>query len=423
MKTITKNLLLISSLLYLSLPENANALPGFARQTGEDCSACHIQNMPKLNTHGRHFARSGFTLYDKESEIQSLIEGSDIPLGLPAVLNASVVMKAHYNKTSTSRGSVNVLEGTGLYFGGRIADNVGGIISLTGDPAEARDVVFGGKTILVYKVFDGMSGLSLYSTQTNGLFAGMEDYNTGLYAPLKQFENATATNAAQATGLGRGAATGLQAYYANDYLLATFGGMIPAQNSEGIDVGGSIIPFGRLAYNQPLMGWELMLGVYGFSGTIKASDQSLNGTLIDTNANLVSVEKVGFGFDFEASGAIANMSTLLTANLVLKNSVSHDGNLSDENLQNIDNQAASIELQINPIEPLGLKVAYLYYNNRATEDGLEFIRSYDYSAPSLGVSYLFRENFDLDMEYTYNYPKGVDMHNFYEFYLFARVAF
>ncbi len=423
MKNITKNLLLLSSIVLLTIPEAANALPGFARQTGKECMACHTQNMPKLNTYGRHFALSGYTIYNTESETESLIEGSELALGLPAVLNVSAVLKARYTKIESARGEVNVLDGSGLYFGGRIADNVGGLVSLTGDPSEDRDVVFGGKALLSYKTFDGFSGFSLYSTQTNGIFSGMETYNTGLYSPLKQFEFANVTNAAQATGLGRGPATGLQAYYGDDRFLITVGATIPTQNSEGIDAGGSLIPFGRIAYNQPIGSWNLMLGAYGFTGDVKASDQSLDGGLIDLKANIVTVKKEGYGLDFEASGAIGDMMTMTTINVVLKNIVSNDGNLSSANLQQTDNQAASIEFQINPITPLGVKVAYLTYNNNDTAIGQEFVRSYDYNAPSIGLNYLARQNVNVDIQYTYNYPGPSDRDNFYELFFSAIIAF
>ncbi|MEN8147227.1 MAG: hypothetical protein ABFR02_06385 [Campylobacterota bacterium] len=422
MKRITRNLLLLSTVLLLTIPETANALSGFSRQTGKSCSACHTQNMPKLNAYGRHFALSGYTLYDAENETQSLLEGSDITLGLPAVLNVSAVLKARYTKVDQTRGEVNVLEGSGLYFGGRVADNAGALISLTGDPSEDRDVVFGGKALLAYETLNGFSGLSLYSTQTNGIFSGMENYNTGLYSPLKQFENANATNAAQATALGRGPATGLQAYYGDDHLLVTIGATIPSQNSEGIDAGSSLIPFGRIAYNQPIGEWNLMIGAYGFSGTVKASDQSLDGGVIDSHANLVDVKKEGYGFDLEASGSIAEMMTMTTINIVLKNTVNTDANLSSANLQKTDNRAASVEFQINPVAPLGLKIAYLTYNSNDTVGGA-FIRNFDYNTPSVGVSYLFRQNFNIDLQYSHNYPTASDIDDFYELYLSAVIAF
>lgn len=435
MKKMTKNLFLLGSVLLLALPESASALPGFARQTGKECSACHTQNMPKLNSYGRHFALSGYTLYDAESETESLIEGSEIALGLPAVLNVSAVLKARYLKTSlegntsevvgAERGELQVFEGSGLYFGGRFAENFGGLVSLTGDPSRENDLVFGGKAILAYEALGGYSGAVLYSTQINGLFSGMENFNTGLNAPLKQFENPNVTNAAQATGIGRGPATGLQAYYGSDRFFVTAGVTIPSQNNEGIDAGASIIPFGRIAYSQPIGGWTFMIGAFGLSGDAKASDQSLDGGLIDRQANLVEVHKEGYGFDFEADGTIGDMMTMTTVNVVLKNviEVTPDNLLVSANLQQTDNQAASLEFQINPITPFGIKAAYLKYNNRDTAVGQEFVRAYDFDAYSLALNYLLRQNILLDLQYSYNRPEPASMEDYYDFCLSAAFAF
>ena len=129
MKTSIQNLFLLSAILLFLLPESAYALPGFTRQTGKDCMTCHSQNMPKLNAYGRHFALSGYTIYDPKSETQSLIEGSEVALGLPAVLNVSAVLKARYIKSSrrdgltanddivgVERGELQVLDASGLFF-------------------------------------------------------------------------------------------------------------------------------------------------------------------------------------------------------------------------------------------------------------------------------------------------------------------
>jgi len=438
MKKITKRLLLLSGVLLLAMPEAANALPNFARQTGKSCVACHSQNMPKLNAYGRHFALSGYTIYNENSETQSPIEGVGVPLGLPSVLNASVVLRASYIKTSedldanssdivgAERGELQVLEGSGIYFGGRFAENVGGIISLTGDASEENDVVFGGKAILSYEAMNGYAGVSLYSTQTNGLFSGMENFNTGLNSPIGQFENAYLSNAAQATGLGRGPATGLQAYYGDENIFATVGITIPSQNNEGIDAGNSVMPFGRLSYNHTAGDdWNIMLGAYGFSGDVTASDDSLNDSKIGISSKLVTISKEGYGIDFEASGSIANMMTMTTVNIVLKNSVdiSLAGLITNPDLQQTDNEASSIEFQINPITPLGIKAAYLNYVSNNTATNQEFIKSYDFDAYSFGLNYLLRENIIVDIEYGYVIPRPELLDKHHDFSISAALAF
>ena len=438
MKTSIQNLFLLSAILLFMLPESAYALPGFTRQTGKDCMTCHAQNMPKLNAYGRHFALSGYTIYNPDSETQSLIEGSEVALGLPAVLNVSAVLKARYIKSSrrdgltanddivgVERGELQVLDASGLFFGGRIAENVGGIISLTDDSSDENDVAFGGKAVLSYPMLSGFGGLSLYSTQVNGAFSGMENFNTGLNSPLRQFENANGTNAAQATGVGRGPSTGLQMYYGDERFFATVGGVIPSQNNEGIDAGGSVIPFWRVSYNQPIGEWNVMLGTYGMNGKVKASDQSIDGGLIDNGALLVEVDKEVYGFDFEASGPIGNMMTMTTINVVTKNTVDPTpaNLLTSTNLKKTDNEASSIEFQINPVKSLGVKLAYLDYTNNDPLVAQDYIESYDFDAYSVGLNYLARQNIVFDIEYTHNTVKSIDKDDFYDLYLSATIAF
>ena len=437
MKLFTKKLLLIAGVSLLLLPESLSALAMFSRQTGKDCMVCHAQNMPKLNSYGREFALSGYAEYKQEKQNEPLILGGEVPLGLASSLNVSAVLKARYIKISSSQtvasgdtigsggGDVEVLEGSGFYLGGRIADNFGGLLTLKGNEDDNSDIIYSGKLTMSYPALGGYGGMSLISTETNGLFSGMENYNTGLNVSLKQFENSYATNAAQATGIANGPATGLQAYYGNSMIFLTAGATIPSQNSEGIDAGGSLLPFWRVAFEQSLGSWSFMLGTYGFSGDVRASDQSLNGELIDGKATLVNVHKEGYGFDFEMSGDIFSMSTMTTLNHVAKNVINVDSAspLISNNLQNRDNEGTSVEFQINPIEPLGLKVAYLTYRNKdAAVADQEFIKNYSYDAYTAGINYSFRQNILLGVDYS-EYNPELDIPDYKNVYVTATIVF
>ena len=49
--------------LAILLPENAHALPLFARQTGQNCVACHAGGQfPELTPYGRIFKMTGYTI-------------------------------------------------------------------------------------------------------------------------------------------------------------------------------------------------------------------------------------------------------------------------------------------------------------------------------------------------------------------------
>jgi len=311
-----------------------------------------------------------------------------------------------------------------VYLGGRISDNFGTLVSVQGDSSDKSNIVYNAKVIMSYPTMGGYGGVSLSSTELNGIFSGMENYNTGLNTSLKQFENAYTANAAQATGVGNGPATSLQAYYGNKNLFLTAGLALPSQNSEGIDAGESLLPFWRIAYEQPIKNWNFMIGAYGFRGDVKASDQSLNGAAsIDGKADLVNVRKDGYGFDLEMRGAVFDMSTTLTLNHVEKNIVDPDLPLTSYKLQKTDNKASSAELQINPIEALGLKAGYLHYKNK--EDAAtnqKFIKNYDYDALTFGVSYSVRQNILLSVDYS-RYDVESDIENYNNIYVTAVLVF
>jgi hypothetical protein len=437
MKPITKKLLLVSSALLCALPESASALAMFSSQTGKSCMACHTQNMPKLNSYGKEFALSGYTIYDESKTAKPLIEGSSVPLGLPSTLSVSAVLKASYVKTTqeedattgdlvgTEQGELQGLSGSGIYFGGRVADNFGALVSLRGNDDDRTNIVYNAKLLLAYSALGGYAGMSLISTETNGLFSGLELHNTGLNAPVKMFENAYATNAAQATGVGNGPATALQAYYGNANLFVSAGIGIPAQNSEGLDAGKSLLPFYRITYNQPIGDWNFMVGAYAIRGDVEASDMSLNGELISNKADLVKIHKEAHGFDFEMSGKLFEMSTMTAINHVVRNTIDVDpaAVLTAYNLQSTDNEGTSVEFQLNPIDPLGLKVAYLSYaNNDDTATNQKFIKNFGYEAYTVGASYNILENFSVGVDFSRYYPEN-DIDSYDDIYLNAVLVF
>ncbi len=424
---IRQTLFLLLLTLFL-LPSSAQAIPGFARQMQMECSACHAQNIPMLNRFGREFARSGFTMSAMAGP-QTLIEGSDIGLGLPSVLNASAVLRASYTlsngdkETGTDRGELGVFDKSVLFFGGRFAENVGGIAKLgsSTDVNGTSTAGLGGRVTVAYEMFEGMGGATLYSTGGSGAFSGMENYNTGLYTPITMFQNTKSTNAASMTGVGRGAATGLQAYYGGAGLFASVGLYVPAQNSQGLDVGASLIPFGRLAYEISLGSWTLTPGAYALSGNAKMSGDALN---IAGVTGLVNIEREAYGLDFQAEGTLGEMPMMILLQSVLKNTTTFDpdtitaiGTLRPE-----DDKATSLEVQLNPISKLGLKAAFLHYDT-ATESMGKGPLTIDKNAYSVGVNYGFRQNLIFDIEYTYNVPKTASFDTSSDLFLMATVAF
>lgn len=415
-----KMFLIIAALLPLSVLE---ANPGFSRQMDMGCMACHNQTMSQLNAFGRSFAASGYTM---TSGNQSMIDGDTIKLGLPSALNAGVLLKARYIKSvpddddgledvGTDRGSLEMYKVSKIFFGGKIADNVGGVANFSYDS-------FGAKMAFTGEVGSGYAGVVGFMDDSFGPFSGMEYYNTGLYAPLKLFENRKGTNAAQATNLGHGPATGAQAYYGGDMLYAMAGAYVPATSKhEGLDVGSSAIGIGRIAIAPTIGDWTVMVGAYGLGGTGRISDDALDNNKTHADSSeLIDITREAFGLDAQIEGAIGGMSTIVTINAVLHNKtelynyttgvhydeLTFDG--GDLEYKSGDDRAFSIEVQVNPWEAVGFKAAYLHYDDRydyrySTAGQIrQKVDRADREDYSLGVDYAFRQNVRFAFEYTYS---------------------
>lgn len=406
------------------------AMPAFAKQTGLECMMCHANNQTNLNSFGRNFANSGYTMSAQSYYSKSFIEGKDIGLNLETVLNPSVMLKARYDKgedvsngkgvvlqtkdeepIESNRGLYEIFKTSTINIAGKVSDNVGSIIELREKEDKA---IFGGKVVSSFETGDSYSGLAIYSTDNYGPFTGMESFSTGLYKPLRQFENHKLTNAAQAADLGSGAATGLQIFYAGENLFLTVGAYVPIQNSDGIDIGSSMIPFARLAYEQPIGNMRIIVGTYGMSGKAKASNILFDSTLEGyVPRELVELKKEAYGFDLQLEGELLSKEFLLTINSVLKNEITLDkpylmnyiaptvresiyGDPSDA-----DMRAYSIALEVYPIDALGLKVAYL----RLDDDGphtyeLDKVDAKDKDAYTFGFDYSLTQNIKFTMEYS-----------------------
>ncbi|MDQ6972257.1 MAG: hypothetical protein Q9M30_06375, partial [Mariprofundaceae bacterium] len=125
-------------------PTTAEAIPAFARQTGAACLSCHFQTFPAINSFGRAFKMGSFT----DVGDQALVE--DDGLSLPAVLNASVVIRGDYTNTNpsgvtASTGVWNIPSETPILIAGRVGTNTGAFVEFgnTGAGTNASSVAVG----------------------------------------------------------------------------------------------------------------------------------------------------------------------------------------------------------------------------------------------------------------------------------------
>ena len=102
----------------------ANAVPSYARQTGQNCVACHV-SFPELTPYGRWFKLSGYTIGERQT----------LPLAMMAQLGRTQI-KDNDDGTATAtavtaRDRMGALNGISVFLAGKATDNIGGFVQWT----------------------------------------------------------------------------------------------------------------------------------------------------------------------------------------------------------------------------------------------------------------------------------------------------
>lgn len=269
----------------------ASALPLFARQTGMACSACHFQHFPMLNSFGRAFKSSAFTMMGAQGKI----EGDG--LSIPANLNMAGLTTLGYEKSNATASATAPFKNDGnglfyvpgnngelsLFFGGRITDNAGflteiGMLGLA-DQSSA-------KMPILFEVTDGTrAGVVPFTTSGQGASYGFELLNTGANA-VHQMSGVGGFNGAHSLALsaqqyiGTGTtATGL-AFVAsnpsgfvnltkfNQFGTGDFTGGAPGNPAVNGNAGGGGLysTYLRVVGMFDVAGWDAGVGIQSWSG-------------------------------------------------------------------------------------------------------------------------------------------------------------
>jgi hypothetical protein len=114
----------------------AHAVPSFARQTGQDCAACHIGAFgPQLTPYGVRFKLGGYTDTD----------GKDGKVPISAMLVGAYTHtekdQAEPPTAHTNRNNNVTLDETSVFVAGRLSDNVGAFVQATYDGVEQRSAL------------------------------------------------------------------------------------------------------------------------------------------------------------------------------------------------------------------------------------------------------------------------------------------
>ncbi len=111
--------LMVLILLFTSI--NAHALPSFARQTGQNCVACHAGGQfPDLTPYGRLFKLTGYTIGQRA-----------LPLAAMAVLTSNKVKVNDPAATGHSQDGKPIFNTASLFIAGKISDKTGGFVQIT----------------------------------------------------------------------------------------------------------------------------------------------------------------------------------------------------------------------------------------------------------------------------------------------------
>ncbi len=119
-------------MLLLLTSNMANALPAFARQTGQNCVACHAGGQfPELTPYGRMFKLTGYTIGERTS----------VPLSVMAVASYAKVSDTAKTDDSTvdfQKNGAPLFASSSLFLAGKVTDNIGVFVQNTYDNYAAQ---------------------------------------------------------------------------------------------------------------------------------------------------------------------------------------------------------------------------------------------------------------------------------------------
>jgi hypothetical protein len=299
----------------------SQAVPAFARQTGNACSTCHFQKFPVLTPAGQDFKAAGYTTGPKgKFKSESLT--------IPDNLNLGMLTTAEYTKDQTvaplpsgqgnnqGNGALTGPAEVALFFAGRVAENVGVFAETNlagGNGAGGIAVTL--KVPFSYKLNDTTRALVVPFTNDGGSGGpafGFELASTGIQnnvRPVIQFSDiASAKGYAIADAPG---ATGVAFVLKNDYGFINFtpytaNFLLDGAAGNGGSAGTGAV-FGdnkylRIAATPTVGDWNLITGVGLYSGSSDITGGAVDRT--DTKAMTV---------DFQAQGQLFGKDLLVTA--------------------------------------------------------------------------------------------------------------
>lgn len=291
-RTIGSLILGAAALFAISRP--AEAVPSFAAQTGQPCTACHVGGFgPQLTPFGRAFKIGGFTQGGGGGK------RDNVPLSAMLLASFTNTAKSQPAPASTHFGTNNnvAVDQVSVFFGHRLNDYVGALIQATyggvngaSPDRAAPSFTLDNSDIRVTAPFDiGDSTLRLGMSFNNNPTV-QDPYHTTfawgfpyVASPLSLTPGADPLLA----GSFSGTSMGVSAYaWWNNALYVEFGGYRSMDPGTAKFFGtfagpGTIVgvaPYGRIAYEWNWNGQSAHVGVLGMAAAIKPNYISGIGT-------------------------------------------------------------------------------------------------------------------------------------------------
>ncbi len=295
----TIHCLFVALCLFLLPLQNASATPAFSRQTGEPCTTCHMQAYgPWLTQYGIKFKLDGYTagnantLPDALNAFSLEINGSvtNLAKNVPPGQLYGVGSSGQPLNTGQSAPNNNaMLDWVGLYYTGRVTDNIGSYMQLNVNPKAGHSVSLAMADIrfanhLRYQEHDVTYGISLNNAPT------MSDFWETTYAwmyPYMQSSTAIMPTAQpwMASLMKWANLAGATAYTMIDnhlyleagaytsqsrYMAQGLGVWDPGSNSSapfaGLLDGGA--PYWRMFYQHTTGPHTMMIGTFGMMANV-----------------------------------------------------------------------------------------------------------------------------------------------------------
>ena len=116
----------LAALVGIAVPLDAQAVPSFARQTGQNCVACHAGGQfPELTSYGRMFKLTGYTIGERNIPISVM--------GVASSANVANTSKSDNPSADFQKNGKPILATGSLFLAGKVTENVGAFAQITYD--------------------------------------------------------------------------------------------------------------------------------------------------------------------------------------------------------------------------------------------------------------------------------------------------